>query len=193
MTEEVSQHQWKSLARVVFGVMWGIDAILKWTPAFRSGFLDMVKGAAQGQPAWLHPWFQFWIWIIAPRQPLFAYSTAVVESIIALSLILGFARKSAYLLTAVFGLLIWSTAEGFGGPYTAGATDIGTGIIYSMAAVFLLAINGVAGCSRYSLDAWLESRIAWWPVIAEVGGRRKVVPAPAGPVGTAHTGERATA
>ncbi len=31
--------------------------------------------------------------------------------------------------------VIWSTAEGFGGPYTAGSTDIGAAIIYVL--VFL--------------------------------------------------------
>jgi hypothetical protein len=30
----------------------------------------------------------------------------------------------------VFSLLIWSVAEGFGGPHTSGATDIGTSVIY---------------------------------------------------------------
>ncbi len=167
----------KSAARVVFGVIWGIDAGLKWSPAFRSAYLGMVQGAAQGQPGWLQPWFHLWVWLISPRVPLFAYATAVTESVIALALILGFARKSAYILTAVFGLLIWSTAEGFGGPYTAGATDVGTGIIYAMAAVFLLAINATAGTSPYSVDAWLERRIPWWPLVAEVGGGRSPGPA----------------
>ena len=167
--------QWqKSAARVVFGVIWGIDAALKWTPGFRHEYLDMVKGAADGQPGWLQPWFHMWVWLIAPRVDFFAYATAAVETVIALALIFGVARKGAYWLSAAFGLMIWSTAEGFGGPYTAGATDVGTGIIYAMAAVFLLAVNAAAGTSRYSLDAWLERRIGWWPVIAEVGGARRV-------------------
>jgi len=51
--------------------------------------------------------------------------------------------------------------------------DVGTGIIFAVAAVLLLAINATAGTSRYSLDAHLERRIAWWPVVAEVGGRRR--------------------
>jgi hypothetical protein len=44
---------------------------------------------------------------------------------VAAALIFGFARKSTYIAAAVFSLLIWSTAEGFGGPYTAGSTDVG--------------------------------------------------------------------
>jgi len=165
------QNWQKSAARVVFGLVWAVDAAFKWRPAFRHEYLSLVRGAAQGQPAWLLPWFHLWIALIAPRVPFFAYATAIIESVIALGLILGFARKLVYWLTVVFGLLIWSTAEGFGGPYTAGATDVGTGIVYSLAAVFLLALNATAGTSPYSLDAILERRIPWWPVVAEVGGR----------------------
>lgn len=173
----------KSAARVVLGIIWGIDAALKWTPGFRHDFLKMVSAAAQGQPAWLLPWFQFWEWLIAPRVALFAYATAVVESLIAVALILGLARKLGYWLSVIFGLLIWATAEGFGGPYTAGSTDIGTGIIYALAGVFLLALNATAGTSPFSLDALIEARVPWWRLIAEVGGR----PASGAEVGRAET------
>ncbi len=181
MAPDLRNHQWKSAARAAFGVIWGIDAALKWTPSFRHEYLGLVQQAAKGQPSWLQAWFHFWVGLIGPRVGLFSYATAVVESVIAVALILGFARKSTYLLTAVFGLLIWSTAEGFGGPYTAGATDIGTGVIYSMAAVLLLAVNSLGGPSRYSVDAWLERRIAWWGVVAEsgTGSRRPPSPEPA--------------
>ena len=165
--------QWqKSVARIVFGVIWGIDATFKWRPAFRAEYLSLVKQAASGQPAWLAPWFHLWIGLISPRVTMFAVATALVESYLAVALIVGFARKTTYWLAVIFGLVIWTTAEGFGGPYTTGATDIGTGIIYSMAAVFLLAVNAAAGTSRWSLDAWLERRIAWWPLVAEVGVRK---------------------
>ncbi len=171
------RHNWqKSAARIVFGVVWVIDAAFKWTPSFRKEYLDMVSSAAQGQPTWLLPWFHFWTWLIGPRIGFFAYATAVTETVIALCLILGFARKLTYWLTIAFSLLIWSTAEGFGGPYTAGATDVGTGIIYALAAVFLLALNATAGTSRFSVDARLERRIPWWPVVAEVGGRARSRP-----------------
>ena len=126
-----------------------------------------------------------WIWAIGPRVAFFAYATAIVETYIAAALMLGFARKSTYWLTALFGFVIWVTAEGFGGPYTAGATDVGTGIVYSVAAVFLLAINATAGTSRYSLDAWLERRIPWWNAVAEVRARpaRPASSVPAAPRG----------
>jgi hypothetical protein len=31
-------------------VIWLIDAILKWLPGFRSGYMDTIMGQADGQP-----------------------------------------------------------------------------------------------------------------------------------------------
>ncbi len=114
------------------------------------------------------PWFQFWIDLQRTRVDFFAYLVAAIETLIALALILGFARKITYITGAVFSLLIWSTAEGFGGPYTAQSTDIGTAIIYALVFVALLAMAAQFGPSRYSLDAVIERRVPWWHRIAEV-------------------------
>jgi hypothetical protein len=55
--------------------------------------------------------------------------------------IVGFARKLSYTAALIFSLLIWATAEGFGGPYTgAGAdVDVSAGIIYALVFASLLA------------------------------------------------------
>jgi nitrite reductase (NO-forming) len=93
---------------------------------------------------------------------------ATVETLIAAALSFGFARKSTYIAAAVFGLLIWSTAEGFGGPYTAGSTDVNASIIYVVVFLGLLGLNAYAGTSRYSVDRWPERRVSWWGRVAEV-------------------------
>lgn len=95
-----------------------------------------------------------------------------METLIAAALILGVARKLTYLGAIGFSLLIWATAEGFGGLYTRGSTDIGTAIIYAVVFLALLAISAQEGTSRYSLDALIERRLSWWHWIAEVGGHR---------------------
>jgi hypothetical protein len=51
----------KDAVRIAFGVIWAIDAALKWTPGFRAGYLGYLTSAAKGQPSWLQPWFSFWI------------------------------------------------------------------------------------------------------------------------------------
>ncbi len=157
--------------RIGFGAVWLVDATLKWLPGFRSTYPDLLKEGADGQPNWLKPWFRFWIHLMAPRATLFAYLVAVTETLIALALILGFARKLTYVAGIGFSLLVWATAEGFGGPYTSGASDIGTAIIYALVFASLLVLNAQSGPARYSVDAFIERRVSWWYRIAEVGHR----------------------
>ena len=158
----------KDALRITFGVIWGIDAALKWLPGFRSGYMDTIMGQAKGQPGWLHPWFSFWINLQHPRVNLFVDLVATVETLIALALIVGFARKLTYISAAGFSLLIWATAEGFGGPYTSGSADIGTAIIYAVVFAGLLALSYYAGPARYSADYYLEKRFSWWWKLAEL-------------------------
>lgn len=158
----------KDALRISFGVIWLIDAVLKWLPGFRAGYMDTIMGQAQGQPGWLKPWFRFWIDLQHPRVMFFAYLVAVVETLIAVAVILGFARKLTYSAAIVFSLLIWGTAEGFGGPYTSGASDIGTAVIYAVLFAGLLALSYYTGPARYSADYYLEKKISWWWRTAEM-------------------------
>ena len=84
----------KDALRISFGIIWLIDAILKWLPGFRSAYMDTIMGQAQGQPGWLHGWFSLWINLQHPRAMFFAYLVAVVETLIAVALITGFAPSS---------------------------------------------------------------------------------------------------
>ena len=169
----------KDALRIGFGIIWLIDATLKWLPGFRSGYMGMIMGQADGQPGWLKPWFTFWINVQHPQATFFAYLVAVAETLIALALIAGFARKLTYISAATFSVLIWATAEGFGGPYTSGSSDIGTAVIYAMVFLGLLALSYYAGTARYSVDYYLEKKISWWWKVAEVRQPIQDAPAPA--------------
>ena len=157
----------KDTLRIAFGVIWLIDATLKWLPGFRSSYMSVIMGEAQGQPGWLRPWFNFWIRFQHPDAMFLAYLAAVIETLIAVALIIGFARKLTYLSAIAFSLLIWGTAEGFGGPYTSGASDIGTAIIYAVVFAGLLMLSYYGGPARYSADYYLEKKISWWWRVAE--------------------------
>jgi nitrite reductase (NO-forming) len=165
----------------------GIDAVLKWLPGFKDSYMSTIMGIRDGQPGWLRWWFDFWINLQHPAATFFWVLVATAETVIAIALIAGFARKITYIAAIAFSLLIWSTAEGFGGPYTSGASDIGTAIIYAVVFAGLLALSYYAGPARYSADYYLEKRIGWWWRIAEL--RRPAaaaapaisVPAPAVP------------
>jgi nitrite reductase (NO-forming) len=147
--------------------------------------MGMIMGAGQGQPGWLHWWFSFWTNLQHSEVGFFAYLVAAVETLIAVAVILGFARKITYASAAVFSLLIWATAEGFGGPYTSGSADIGTAVIYAVVFGGLLALMAYAGPARYSVDYYLEQKISWWWRIAEVGRPVQLQPAPATTIITA--------
>ena len=179
----------KDVLRITFGVIWLIDATLKWLPGFRASYMSVIMAEAQGQPGWLRPWFDFWIRFQHPEAMFLAYLAAVIETLIAVALIAGFARKLTYLSAIAFSLVIWGTAEGFGGPYTAGASDIGTAIIYAVVFAGLLALGYYAGPARYSADYYIEQKVSWWWRIAEM---RRPVPVEALAAGVAPAAEAAT-
>jgi nitrite reductase (NO-forming) len=158
----------KDALRITFGIIWLIDAVLKWLPGFRAGYMSTIMGQADGQPGWLRWWFDFWIRIQHPQPMFFAYLVAAAETLIAVALIAGIARKTTYIAAAGFSVLIWATAEGFGGPYTSGASDIGTAIIYAVVFAGLLALSYYAGPARYSADYYLERKYSWWWRLAEL-------------------------
>lgn len=158
----------KAVLRVLFGIFWLIDGALKFQPGLVEAFPDMVKGAADGQPAWLAGWFSFWASTTSSNPAFFVYSTGILEVAIGACLILGFLRKLAYTASFFVSLVIWSVPEGFGGPYGPGSTDIGTGIVYALASLLFLIVNAVFGPSPYSLDYQLEKRLPWWKRIAEI-------------------------
>ncbi len=174
----------KDELRITFGVIWLIDAVLKWLPGFRASYMSVIMGEAQGQPGWLRPWLDFWIRIQHPDALFLAWLVAAIETLIALALITGFAHKTAYAAAIAFSVLIWATAEGFGGPYTSGASDIGTAIIYAVAFAALLALSYYSGPGRLSADRSLEQRISWWWRVAEVRRPAAQLAAAVGPEDT---------
>jgi nitrite reductase (NO-forming) len=153
--------------RTAFGLVWAIDAYLKWRPVFFENYLTYVTSISNGQPPWLLPWFNLWISLIKPDPNLFAWLTRFVETAIAVGLLLGLARKWTYVLGGLFALFVWSIPEGFGGPYVPGATDVGAGVVYILVFASLFVMDHILGRSPYSLDYYLERIIPAWRHMAE--------------------------
>jgi thiosulfate dehydrogenase [quinone] large subunit len=160
---------------ITSGIIWLIDAMLKWLPGFRSDYMGVIMGQAQGQPGLLRPWFDFWINLQHTRVMFLAYLVAVVETLIAVALIAGFARKVTYISAAAFSVVIWATAEGIGGPYTSGSPDIGTAVIYAVVFAGLLALSAYAGPLQRGLLPGAEDLLV-------LEGRRGARPAAEQPV-----------
>jgi uncharacterized membrane protein YphA (DoxX/SURF4 family) len=138
------------LLRITFGGVWAIDAWFKWQPDFTNGFTDYLAGAQQGQPAIVQAWIGLWIDVVKVDPAIFARLVALGETAIAVALILGVFTNLATLSGAALALVIWSTAEGFGGPYQAGSTDIGSAVIYAvvLAGLFLSQAGLYIGLDR---------------------------------------------
>ena len=145
-----------AVLRVAFGCAWAVDAYFKWQPAFIDNFTSYLTGAAQGQPALIQAWINLWIRGVGVDPHLFAFIVALSETAIAIGLIFGLFTRTALIGGMAMSLVIWSTAEGFGGPYVSGSTDIGSAIIY-----FLLLSALLIGKSwrHYSLDSILHRRL----------------------------------
>ena len=152
------------LLRIAFGLVWLVAAWLKWQPAFQNSFVAQVSGARDGQPALIQAWISFWTTLISANPLLFARFEAATETAIAIFLLFGLFSN----LTSIMGLLlslgIWSTAEGFGGPYMPGqSTDVGTALPYAILFAVLFSIS--AG-RYYGMDQWLTPRLGRWSFLA---------------------------
>ena len=153
--------------RAAFGLVWAIDAYFKWQPDFFNNYLSYITGIVSGQPQWLQPWFNAWVSIIQINPTFFALMTCLIESTIAVGLLFGLGRKWIYILGALFAMAIWSIPEGFGGPYTPGATDVGGGLIYVFMFGTLILLDYVLGLSPYSVDFYIGRRFPLWRKLVE--------------------------
>jgi nitrite reductase (NO-forming) len=153
-----------ALLRIAFGAIWAVDASLKWQPAFQANFQQILSGVAKGQPGFLNWWFGLWQFVVSGRAPIFGLLTAGTETYLALALITGFARKFTYSVGILYGLFVWSVAEGFGGPYMPGTTtDVGAAIIYSLVFLALLLVDA----GRLSVDSLIARKIPAWRWVSE--------------------------
>jgi thiosulfate dehydrogenase [quinone] large subunit len=159
MTLNSASFRWEKsmgILRIAFGLVWAIDAWYKWQPSFLKNTPQYFSRHLSGQLPPTRAWMLLWITIINVNPHAFGYLAALSETAIALSLILGLFSNLTYIAGGIFSLIIWSTTEGFGGPYHPGATDIGTSIMYT----FIFASLFLSSASRnYSVDRYLVTKL----------------------------------
>ncbi len=150
--------RWKGIAvlRIVFGLVWAIDAWFKWQPDFLYKLTSYLTGTLEGQPPAVAAWINFWIKVVKVDPHVFAHAVAIGETAVALGLIFGALSNLTNIGGILLSVVIWATAEGFGGPYTPGSTDIGAAIIYALVFVGLFLAN--AGM-YYGVDQWLTEKL----------------------------------
>jgi thiosulfate dehydrogenase [quinone] large subunit len=96
-----------ALLRIIFGIVWAIDAMLKWTPEIRSHIIDVLTHAQAGQSVWEADWINIWVQVASINPYAFGTLIAVIETMLALSLITGVFSRAALYCGAVFAFLIW--------------------------------------------------------------------------------------
>ena len=165
--------------RIAFGLVWLIDGAFKFWPGLVEQFPGMIS--PDGQPGWLQGWFAYWQAQAQSNAALIVYGTGTLELLLGIGLVLGFLRKITYGVGLVLSLLIWAVPGGFGGPYSPGTTDVGTGIVYALVFLFLMELSATRGTSPYSLDGLIERRYPGWARVAEIRRPASMPPAPPPP------------
>lgn len=151
------------MLRILFGAVWGIDAWFKWQPDFINNFTSYLTGAQDGQPAFIQGWINFWINIVKVDPHVFAHGVAVGETLIAVALLFGVMTNLTNIGGILLTVVIWTTAEGFGGPYAPGSADIGSAIIYAL--VFVGLFLSSAGL-YLGFDRWVTPRLGRFGFLA---------------------------
>ncbi|HET9108348.1 MAG TPA: hypothetical protein VFN79_14300 [Steroidobacteraceae bacterium] len=141
---ESSDRLWHA-ARISFGLLWLFDAALKWLPAFLFHFTSQITSVIPGQPAWIAAWLGFVATVIRAVGALpVAILVGLSETAIAVALLSGRWLRLAIPFGIAYSLAVWSTAEAFGGPYSAAGTGVrgnvlGNVLMYLIPFLFLWA------------------------------------------------------
>jgi nitrite reductase (NO-forming) len=166
---------WTSFS-VLLGLALAIDGYLKFASGYNTGsppaIVNDIQTAQAANPSWLSGWFSFWSTLASNNPTGLVYAVGTFEVLIGLALIFGFFRKFAYVGGIILTLLIWTIPEGFGEIFPisgSGITDVGTGLIYAIALVGMIAISAAVGPNPYTLDYYIERRFPTWARFAEFG------------------------
>jgi len=164
--------------QLLLATIWLFDAVLQLQPFMftkgADGFSGMLKGLADGNPAWVADTIRWNASIVAHQPILTNAAFAGIQFLIAFGI--GYRRTTKYALglSIAWALGVWWFGEGAGGIFQGGATPFGGGpggvLFYAVLAVLLWPSDGdgrpfVAAQSIGVLAAkviW----IVWWALLA---------------------------
>ncbi len=134
-----------ALARVLFGLLWGYDALLKLEPYFLTHYLNYLTAAEKDTAGtWRSAYDQAWIAVSAAVGPrLVAFSVGVVEAALAASLISGRGLRVFGPIGLALSFVIWSTAEEWGGPYSMGVAAMMPMRLFGVAVIYMIGLGYV--------------------------------------------------
>ncbi len=138
---DASRNEILTLARVLFGLLWAYDAALKFQPYFLTHYLGYLTDAQKDLAGtWQASYDQFWIVLSQAVGPkLIALGVAITEAAIAVSLLSGRWLRVFGPVGIILSLVIWTTAEEWGGPYSMGVASMMPMRLLGMAVIYILA------------------------------------------------------
>ena len=146
-TPNVSRNEMLTLARNGFGLLWGYDALMKFHPYFLNHFADFLTQAQTAMAGtWAAGYDHLFLQITTAIGPhTVALMIACTEALVAASLLSGKGLRIMAPVGALLAFAIWSTAETFGAPYTAGVASspaqlFGTASIYVLAFGYVMTL-----------------------------------------------------
>lgn len=167
MSQQFVRHQQTGFAvlRILFGVVWLFNAWFQASSAYEGQLISGLSANEAGQSFWVRD-YMHWILqaIHVVNNPSFTVIVVTLDLLIAASLLLGVLGRLFTWVGLFYSMFLWTSFEGFGGPYGPGATDPGPGIIYAIVFGFVLATNAWERLSitSKSADALEDSTMASW-------------------------------
>src|SRR5258707_5193932 len=159
------------IARIIFGLVWVIAALLQWLPQFQNSFVAQVAVAKGGQPALIQGWISFWANAVSVNPLLFARILASTETVVAAFLILGLFSNLTYIVGIFLSLVICAIPEGFAVPSLAGVSTV---YVHAFPYAILFAVLLFLSAGRYyGLDQWLTPRLGGLGFLASSSFRRR--------------------
>jgi nitrite reductase (NO-forming) len=142
-------------------------AVEVWSSSFAAHVRDYPNTVLRSQPDWLMPWFGTWAAVIVPAPGFFIWLARILTTLIAVFLLIGFARKSTYILGAISCLPLWTLMVGHASPRAFGTMNLSGAIAYFIFFISLMLMERLTGTTPYSVDYYLENRWPGWQRFSE--------------------------
>jgi hypothetical protein len=158
--------------QTALGLIWLLDGALQFQSfMYSNGFLEIVKGAAAGQPQWLASSVDAGADVARVDLTVFNTLFALIQVSIGLGLLYRRTVKPALALSFAWGLVVWAISEGFGMLFAGSANPItgapGAALLYALIGFLVWpskhpgGLLGVRGARAAWGALWLVMAWAW--------------------------------
>ncbi|QOJ32678.1 MAG: multicopper oxidase domain-containing protein [Gammaproteobacteria bacterium] len=173
---------WKTVVftalRLALGLLWGWMAIRFWSPGFDSHLHHYHDVALSSQPGMLMPWFGMWVGIMSIAADFFAGFGRLAATLVALCLLLGFARRTVYILAIVLSIPLWPLADGFLLPHSFSAFGLSSVLIYFLLFMVLMHADRLAIPQWPGIDDLILGQWRGWRWFCGFGPRQDAAASP---------------